>query len=109
MLNKNSTRYFSNLQEKEVAKKVGGSQTPNSGATKFIKGDVQTENWLIECKTAMSPKSSFSIKKKWLEKNRQEAFAEGKDYNALVFDFGDGGKRYYIVDEATFVAAMNGL
>lgn len=107
------TRFYSNRQEKKVAKVVGGKQTANSGATPFSKGDVRTDNFLIECKTATSPKASFSIKKDWLNKNREEAFAMGKDYNALAFDFGDDGKRYYIVDERTFIqmkeALENGL
>ena len=35
-MNKNSTRYFSNKQEKHVAKAVGGKQVANSGATKYF-------------------------------------------------------------------------
>lgn len=96
------TRWYSNRQEKSVAKAIGGRQTANSGATDFSKGDVTTDTWLIECKTATSEKQSFSIKREWLKKNREEAFSMGKDYNALVFDFGDNGERYYIVDEKTF-------
>ena len=96
------TRWYSDKQEKKVAKAIGGKQTANSGATDFSKGDVTTDNWLIECKTATSEKQSFSIKREWLKKNREEAFSMGKDYNALVFDFGDNGERYYIVDEKTF-------
>ena len=96
------TRWYSDKQEKKVAKAIGGRQTANSGATDFSKGDVTTDNWLIECKTATSEKQSFSIKREWLKKNREEAFSMGKDYNALVFDFGDNGERYYIVDEKTF-------
>lgn len=103
------TRFYSNKQEKAVAKKVGGKQTVNSGATAFSKGDVQTEEWLIECKTTTcTTKASFSIKKQWLEKNREEAFAMGKYYNALCFDYGDA-KRYYIVDEKTFLKMKEAL
>ena len=32
---KTSNRYFSNIQEKKIAKAVGGRKTANSGATKF--------------------------------------------------------------------------
>ena len=96
------TRFYSNRQEKAVAKAINGKQTSNSGATAFIKGDVLTDNWLIECKTMTSEKESFSIKKSWLAKNKEEAFAMGKDYNALCFDFGDNGTRYYVIDEKTF-------
>lgn len=36
-MNKNSTRYYSNKQEKQIAKTVGGRLQPNSGATLFSK------------------------------------------------------------------------
>lgn len=102
------TRFYSNRQEKAVAKAVGGKQVSNSGATAFSKGDVRTADWLIECKTCTTERKSFSIKKDWLDKNREEAFAMNKDYNALAFDFGDG-KNYYIVDEKTFVLMKEAL
>ena len=106
MVNKDSTRYYSNKQEKKVAKAVSGKKVANSGATSFNKGDVVTDDWLIECKTCTSPKSSFSIKKEWLEKNKEEAFAMRKYYNALAFDFGSG-ENYYIIDEAIFKQLIN--
>lgn len=99
------TRFYSNRQEKQVAKAVGGRKTANSGATAFSKGDVVTagrDGWLIECKTCEQEKASFSIKRDWLKKNKEEAFAMGKDHNALCFDFGDSD-RYYIIDEKTFL------
>ena len=102
------TRFYSNKQEKAVAKAVGGKQVSNSGATAFSKGDVRTNDWLIECKTCTTEKKSFSIKKEWLEKNREETFAMNKDYSALAFDFGDG-KNYYIVDERTFIRMKEAL
>ena len=96
------TRFYSNRQEIAVAKAIGGKKVANSGATAFNKGDVIADNWLIECKTATSEKKSFAIKKEWLEKNEEEAFAMNKQYNALCFDFGDNGNRYYVIDEKTF-------
>ena len=98
----NSTRWYSNKQEKAVAKTIQGKQVANSGATAFNKGDVTTDMWLIECKTATTEKKTFSIKREWIDKNREEAFAMGKPYNALCFDFGDNGNRYYVIDEKTF-------
>lgn len=103
------TRFYSNKQEKAIAKAIGGKQTANSGATAFSKGDVVADNWLIEAKTATTEKKSFAIKKEWLEKNKEEAFAMRKDYNALCFDFGDNGKRYYVVDEKTFIRAKEAI
>lgn len=95
------TRFYSNRQEKKVAKIVNGKQTANSGASAFSKGDVRNDNWLIECKTLTEPKKSHTIKKEWLVKNAEEAFAMNKPYNALAFDFGDGDN-YFIVDAKTF-------
>ena len=103
-MNKSSTRYFSSKQEKAVAKAVGGKKTANSGATPFQKGDVSTDNWLIECKTKISPSESISIKREWLEKNEEEAFAMQKSHSALCFNFGDvrNAKNYYIISEQEF-------
>ena len=103
-MNKSSTRYFSSKQEKAVAKAVGGKKTANSGATPFKKGDVSTDNWLIECKTKTSPSESISIKREWLEKNEEEAFAMQKSHSALCFNFGDvrNAKNYYIISEQEF-------
>jgi len=101
----NPTRFYSSRQEKRIAKAVGGKTVANSGATLFNKGDIRTKNWLFEAKTKTSESDSFSIKRSWIEKNKEEAFAMGKDYNALVIDFGDG-KQFYLIDEKTFLRMM---
>lgn len=87
-MNKDSTRYYSTRQEKQIAKTVNGKRTPNSGATLFSKGDVATDNWLFEAKTCMKEQDSFSIKKEWLDKLKQEAFSSSKEFFSLVFNFG---------------------
>lgn len=98
-----STREASTRQEKAIAKSLGAKRTPNSGAGKFSKGDLYINNeWMIEAKTCMQPKSSFSIKKAWLDKMKEEQFATNKMYSSLCFDFGDEGKRYYVIDEQMF-------
>lgn len=96
------TRFYSNRQEKSVAKAVSGKQTANSGATPFYKGDVTTDRFLIECKTCTSDKQSFSIKKDWIKKNQEEAFAVGKDYSAIAFNFGPDSENYYVINENLF-------
>lgn len=96
------TRWYSNKQEKQVAKAIGGRQVSNSGATAFNKGDVTTDQFLIECKTVTKPVQSVSIKKEWLLKNEEERFAMNKEYAALAFDYGDG-VQYYIIDEPLFL------
>ena len=98
---KRPTRFYSNKQEKRVAKAVDGKQTVNSGATPFQKGDVNTDLFLIECKTATTEKKSFSIKREWIDKNDEEAFAMDKPFSALAIDFGDG-TNYYVINEKLF-------
>lgn len=99
--NSNSTRFYSDAHEKSVCKALDGYQTSNSGAGQFTKGDVLLKNldMLIECKTCMNEKESFSIKKEWLEKNKIESFAMRKSNSALCFNFGPNQKNYYIIDE----------
>lgn len=95
------TRFYSNKQEKQVAKAIGGRQTINSGATNFSKGDVQSDLFLIECKTKVSSSKSMVIQKDWILKNEEEAFAMRKPYSALAIDFGSGDN-YYIINEKLF-------
>ena len=96
------TRFYSKRQENSVAKAVGGKRTANSGATKFSKGDVRTDLFLLECKTCTEPRKSFTLHQEWFDKNEEEAFAMNKPYSAIVFDFGDG-TNYYVIDERLFV------
>lgn len=102
------TRFYSNKQEKAVAKAVGGRKVANSGASTFNKGDVTTSRVLIECKTCTKPQSSFSVKREWITKNREEAFAMGKDYSAVAIDFGDG-EQHYIISEKMFKQWLESL
>ena len=102
------TRFYSKRQEDAVAKAVGGKRVANSGATSFNKGDVRTKSFLIEAKTCTSPRKSFTLHKEWFDKNKEESFAMGKDYSAVVFDFGDG-ENLYVIDERLFIKLLNYL
>lgn len=95
------TRFYSKRQEEKVARAVNGKRTANSGATTFSKGDVTTDMFLLECKTKTTDSDSFTIKRDWFIKNKEEAFAMHKDYSAVVIDFGDG-EQHYIIDEELF-------
>lgn len=101
MPNIRPTRFYSTKQEKKVAKVLNGKTIANSGATMFSKGDVSTDSFLIECKTCTTRRKQFTLHKEWLDKLKEEAFAMGKYYNALVFDFGTP-ERYYVIDESLF-------
>ena len=103
--NKDATKYFSERQENYIAKRFGGRTTVNSGAGKLSGGDVIIDDvhCLVECKTAMSEKASFSIKKEWLDKIRSECFAKHQDNYVLAFNFGaTESPNYFIIDENQF-------
>ena len=97
-----NTRKFSSKQEQYIAELLGGKQQSNSGATAYNKGDVITDDWLIECKTTTKPKSSFSIKREWIDKNFIERVEMLKPYSAIAFQFEPNGTNYFVVDEETF-------
>ena len=97
-----STRWYSDRQEKAVAKEICGKQTKNSGATLFQKSDVYTDLFNLECKTKTKSSDSISIKKEWFDKNKKEALFDGNLYSAIVFSFGPNEENHYIIDEFLF-------
>ena len=106
---KKPTRYFSDKQEKAVAKAIGGKQTANSGATVHQKGDVSTDKILVECKTKTTESKSISIQKEWLEKLRSESIYMKKPYYALFFNFGPDESNYVIIPENLYTQIVEKL
>ena len=100
MTNRTSTRYFSGEHEESVRKELNALRVLNSGAGNFEKGDVvnKSASLLCECKCSMSEKSSFSVKKEWIEKNKQEARMQRLSNTCVAFNFEPGGENYYIID-----------
>lgn len=99
-----NTRYFSDKQEKHIAKVTGGKVQSNSGGTKFGGGDVHTDKFFIEAKTPITQKESFSIKRVWLKKMEEQAFEQGKECCALAFTFDpDKQQNYYVLSEKEFI------
>ena len=108
---KESTRYYSDKHEKSICKALGALQQSNSGAGRFRKGDViQNEaSLLIEAKTTMTNKESISIKKDWIIKNKEEAFALRKSNSCICFNFGPESENFYIIDEKLMKYLVNKL
>ena len=96
------TRYYSNKQEKQVAKIFDGKLSSNSGAAKFSAGDVYTDSILFECKTVTKPAKSYSIKNEVLQKLKKEAFELGKQFPILVFNFEPDGELFYVIPQKQF-------
>ena len=100
--NKSSTRYSSQTQEHRISEYLGGRVNSNSGAGRFDKSDVviDSASMSIECKTCMSQKDSFSIKKEWIEKHSSEAFANRLENKALAFNFFfEDDEDYFVIDK----------
>ena len=100
------------MQEKAVAKEIGGKQTKNSGATLFQKSDVYTDLFNLECKTKTTNSDSISIKREWFEKQIKENIQMGKKYSAIVFNFGPDApynENHYIINEQLFQILLNYL
>lgn len=101
--NENSTKYWAERQESYVAKLLGGCVQPGSGNGKYKKSDVSCGDFLIECKTATTEKSQFTIKKEWLSKLKSEALMNHKNLYALAFNFGaEANHNFFVLDEQTF-------
>lgn len=100
--NKKSTRYASETQEARISKKLNAKISSNSGAGRFNKSDlfIKEASLSIECKTCMSEKTSFSIKKDWFLKHKEEAFSNKLDNHVIAFNFYCEDKDdYYIIDD----------
>lgn len=96
------TKYYSELQEKHVAKELNGKKTPASGAAMFTAGDVVIPNtMIIECKTTTKDDiKSFSIKMDWLEQNEKERMDLMLPNSALALSFDPSGQNnYYLINE----------
>ena len=100
--NDESTRFYSQKQENHIAKRFSGYRIANSGAGLFAKSDVviKDASLSIECKTSLSEKSSFSVKKEWIKKHKDEAFSNRLFNTALAISFDPSGEEnYYLIDE----------
>lgn len=107
-----NTRHFSSTQENKVAKVMNGRTVANSGAGAYSKGDINVgdmSGWLVECKTKVKDVDSFTVQKKWFEKNIEESIYMKKEHSVVVFSFGPSSKNYYILDEATFLEMKEAL
>lgn len=95
-------KQLSEIQEKEVAKFLGGRVTIGSGGTIFGGGDVELPNWLIECKTTTTAKNSYSVKKSVIDKIKEQSFEQKKQNYALAFRFEPFGEDYFVIDKNLF-------
>lgn len=99
-MNPESTKYKSTKQEKRVAKEIGGRTVVASGAIDFFKGDVRSEDYLVECKTTAKDYYVLNLTT-WL-KIQREALRDGMREPIMCIDLLDGEKRFAVVDMDSF-------
>ena len=93
--------------ETKIAKRFGFRKQPNSGATKFKKGDLVNDNFLLDCKTCVEDKKSVTIKEEWITKIKSEALSQGKLFSGICFSFGQNKEPYFIVDGKLFTYLLD--
>jgi hypothetical protein len=93
------TREYSDIQEKEIAKYLNGKVQANSGGGKFNGGDIIVDDFMIEAKTTEKAKSSFTIKKEWIDKVKKQSMEQQKAFWSLAFRFEPTGEDYFIINK----------
>lgn len=82
-----STKSFSNAQESRIAKYLGWNRVCASGARDFRPGDIESSDWLGECKTHTTPCHNIIFNQTVWNKISSEAIAV-KRYPVLFADDG---------------------
>lgn len=88
----------SRKHENRLAKAVGGQRVAASGAFWSRKGDVRSQELLVEHK--WTGKSQFTVKSAHLEKIVKEAILDGR---TPVFGFHLNGENYVVMTEDDFL------
>ena len=88
----------SQKHEKRIAKRIGGKRNAASGAYWQRKGDVRSDDLLIEHK--YTGKKSFSVKSDVLKKIMREAILDGR---TPVLGIHLDGEDYVILTEHDFI------
>lgn len=82
-----STKYYSSKQENMIANFLGWSVVPGSGARSLYPGDIQSDEWLGECKTHENPGHKITFYHSVWKKLSDEAISKFK-FPALFVDDG---------------------
>lgn len=94
----------SRKHEDRLAKKLGGSRTAASGAFWSRKGDVRSQDLLVEHK--WTGKTQFTLKANVLEKIVKEAILDGR---VPVLGFHLNGENYVVMEENDFLEIRQNL
>lgn len=79
---------------------VDARRQANSGALWYAKGDIKTQDYLMECKERGTinarGEKSISIPKDWLLKQELEAFQENRPYWVIPFRYKNDDSIYLV-------------
>ena len=70
-----ATKDYSSVQEGKLADYLGWKVVSGSGARNFFKGDIESNEWLGECKTHVSTGNKIQFKKDVWDKICKEAIS----------------------------------
>lgn len=111
-----STKHYSNIQEKRLAKNLNGKKQIGSGAVNLtsLKGDVSVTDflsYLVEAKTKViesyeESKRSITFKKEWLKEVQTHAFNQGKNMGVVAFSF-DNIEDFFALSKVDFENLVN--
>lgn len=90
-------------QEKRLAKELGGNRVPASGSFWNMKGDVRTDDFLVEAK--ITERGSYGVRRDIWEKIRREAILDGR---TPVLALEIQGRRLAVLDWEDFLAYTRG-
>lgn len=88
-------RLNSKKQESKVAKELRGKITPASGALWGCKGDVRSDNFLVECKT--TEKDFYSLNFNTWDKIYNEAIKDSLRIPVMCIDLNNGVNRLAVL------------
>lgn len=86
MLERENTKYYSDMQEKRVAQFLGWKQVSGSGARAGRPGDVEGERFLGECKTHTKPGAKLHFNRRVWNKLSDEAMVRFRSPILIVDD-----------------------
>ena len=82
-----NTKEFSSKQENRIAEYLGWSAVSGSGSRPTLPGDIESDEWLGECKTHCSESNYIEFLKEHWDKISEEAIAKFK-FAVLMTDNG---------------------
>lgn len=100
--NRNSTRWYSDRHEKQVASELDLDVQVSSGSRPFHKGDVVSRHITIDCKTVTKPQKAVSIPEAWFKKIDEESITNGTELSGIAFNYEPGGDSYVAVPITQF-------